>query len=79
MENIAKSSLFMSGRSEAVRIPAAMRFPEGTKEVILQREGQSLIISPAGSSWDSFFALEKLGEDFMPERDQGCFQEREEI
>jgi len=79
MANIAKSSLFMSGRSQAVRIPAAMRFPEGTREVILQRAGQSLIISPAGSSWDSFFALEKLDEDFMPKRNQGSFQEREEI
>jgi len=79
MANIAKSSLFMSGRSQAVRIPAAMRFPEGTREVILQRAGQSLIISPTGSSWDSFFALKKLDEDFMPQRDQGSFQDREDI
>lgn len=69
------AKLFKNGRSQAVRIPAAFRFP-GT-EVAIRRDETTgeVILSPrAGqtSSWQEFFDLvDKLGvpEDFMADRE----------
>ena len=44
MEITAK--LLTNGRSHAVRIPKAYRF-EGVDEVILRKEGDALIVTPA--------------------------------
>ena len=38
--------LFTNGRSQAVRIPKAYRF-EGVDDVILRKEGDALIVTPA--------------------------------
>lgn len=66
METIAK--LFTNGRSQAVRIPKAYRF-EGVDEVILRKEGDALIVTPARKSWTSFAdEAAKADDDFMAER-----------
>lgn len=77
MSDAVRSTIFKSGRNEAVRIPAAVRFPEGTKDVVIQQKGKSLVVTPAENSWDAFFAMPKLGDDFMPVREQRQFEERE--
>src|SRR3989442_1526210 len=40
----ARAKLFMNGRSQAVRLPAAFRLP-GT-EVLVRREGDAVILEP---------------------------------
>jgi len=77
MSGAVRSTVFKSGRNEAVRIPVAVRFPEGTKDVVIQQSGKSLVVTPAENSWDAFFAMPKLGDDFLTERDQGQFEERD--
>ena len=72
----------MSGRSQAVRIPAGYRFT--TREVYIRRDPQSgdLILSQAPGGWDDIYAaLDKAGfpDDFLAERDQGLPQQREEL
>ena len=48
------AKVFMTGRSQAVRIPKPFRF--ATPEVYVRRSGDSLILSPAESrTWDVFF------------------------
>lgn len=50
--DIAK--VFMSGRSQAVRIPMAFRFD--TPEVVVARRGDSLVLTPhRAMTWDRFF------------------------
>ena len=52
MEKTAK--VFMSGRSQAVRIPSAFRF--GTSEVSVKRKGESLVLTPyRPMTWKRFF------------------------
>jgi len=63
------STVFTNNRTQAVRLPAEMRFPDSVKKVEVRTKGVERIISPATSSWDSFF----LGSttptsDFMSER-----------
>jgi antitoxin VapB len=77
-----KAKVFMTGRSQAVRIPAEYRFT--TDEVYIRRDPQSgdLILSEAPGGWDEIFsALDKAGfpNDFLADRDQERPQQREEL
>jgi antitoxin VapB len=82
MTQIEKARVFMSGRSQAVRIPAEYRFT--TDVVYIRRDPQSgdLILSQAPGDWDEIYtALDKAGfpDDFLTDRAQGLPQEREEL
>jgi antitoxin VapB len=82
MAHVAKAKVFMSGRSQAVRIPAEYRFTKD--EVYIRRDPQSggLILSEAPGDWDDIFAaLDQAGipDDFMSDRSQDPPQERDEL
>ena len=66
---VAITTLFLSNRSQAGRIPADLRLPESVKEVEVRACGQERIIAPVGRSWDSFFLSgPRASDDFLPER-----------
>lgn len=69
-----RTRLFRSNRSQAVRLPKDVAFPEGVREVVILREGARRIIIPADSAWDDFF--DAPGIELGP-RDQPEAQERE--
>jgi antitoxin VapB len=81
---LGRAKVFMSGRSQAVRIPAEFRFSES--EVYIRRDPKNgdLILSqaPAGLA-EIFAALDEVGvpEDFLTSADraQGPPQERPEL
>ncbi|MFM9938942.1 MAG: hypothetical protein ACKVP7_05540, partial [Hyphomicrobiaceae bacterium] len=53
---------------------------EGVREVEIVKIGNSRVISPVGQRWDSFFATgPHVSKDFLVERDQGDFEEREPL
>lgn len=52
---LSRTSLFLSNRSQAVRLPKAVAFPVVVKEVIVLQDGPRRIIVPAGAAWDDFF------------------------
>lgn len=53
-EPMTTAKVFMTGRSQAVRIPKAFRFH--CPEVVVRRRGASLLLSPAtGHTWADFF------------------------
>lgn len=70
----AQSSLFKSNRSQAVRIPKELAFPEGVKRVFVRKVGKSVILTPVDALWDDFF--DQPGIDLGP-RDQPPMQERD--
>ena len=77
---MARSTVFVSNRSQAVRLPKALAFPEGVHQVEIIRLGNSRLITPVGRRWDEFFANgPQVSEDFMNERDQPSAQEREPL
>lgn len=70
------AALFKSNRSQAVRIPKDMEFPEGVKKVVIRKEGDKLVLSPARDFWDDFF--DRGPNPDFPERfPQGEYEERE--
>lgn len=47
---VQRAKIFWSGRSQAVRLPKEFRF-EGD-EVLISREGDSIILEPLPKGWD---------------------------
>lgn len=69
VDAMTTSTLFSNNRSQAVRLPAELRMPEGVKRVEIRARGMERIITPAGHAWDSFFVDGgRLTNDFMMER-----------
>ena len=52
---LARTSLFLSNRSQAVRLPKAVAFGEDVHDVVIVPEGRRRIIAPADAAWDDFF------------------------
>ncbi len=77
---MATSTVFVTNRTQAVRLPAGTRFPDEVKRVEVRVVGNERVISPADSAWDSFFEAADLGtDDFMVERAGQGQAAREEI
>ena len=74
---MAKASLFRNNRSQAVRLPKALEFPESVKSVEIVKAGKGLLILPSDSLWDHFFEGPGATPDFMEERAQPALQERD--
>jgi len=77
---MARSTIFKTNRSQAVRLPKAVAFPEGVHEVEVTVIGSSRIITPVGKRWEDLFADgPRASADFMAERAQPPAGEREPL
>lgn len=74
-----ETTVFLSNRSQAVRLPKAVALPGDVKRVDVVAVGRARIITPAGESWDNWFEGEGVSTDFMASREQPQGQEREEF
>jgi len=64
------TKLFLSNRSQAVRLNKDVALPDNVTEVDIIAEGNKRIIVPAGESWDAWFDGPTVSDDFMKEREQ---------
>ncbi|EJJ0671767.1 AbrB/MazE/SpoVT family DNA-binding domain-containing protein [Cronobacter sakazakii] len=62
-----KVSLFTNGSNRAVRIPRDMDF-EGVSELVISREGDTIILKPARPSWGSLKDVEQADPEFLVDR-----------
>ena len=53
---MATTRLFLSNRSQAVRLPKEVAFPPDVREVAVLRDGARRVIVPVDALWDEFFA-----------------------
>ncbi|WP_448906082.1 type II toxin-antitoxin system antitoxin VapB2 [Haemophilus parahaemolyticus] len=75
-----EASVFMTNRSQAVRLPAEVRFSEEIKKLSVRVLGNDRILSPLNQSWDSFFLNDQaISDDFMNEREIAFQPEREAL
>ena len=49
------AKVFMSGKSQAVRLPKKFRFTQGCDEVSVRQVGRHLILSPRYSDWNDYW------------------------
>ena len=71
---MARTTLFQSNRTQAVRLPKDVAFPDGVRAVTIVRDGARRVIAPADAAWDDFFAAPGID---LPEREQPEAQDRE--
>ncbi len=71
------AKVFKSGNSQAVRLPKD--FQMGEEEVLIQRVGSSIILTPKSDPWRAFReSLSEFSSDFMTEgRNQPTDPERD--
>ncbi|MGH8454505.1 MAG: antitoxin [Nevskiales bacterium] len=61
------AKVFMTGRSQAVRLPKAYRLD--CDEVIVERRGEKLVLTPKqAKDWSKFFARPGVDEAFLSDR-----------
>ncbi|MCL2423812.1 MAG: antitoxin [Micrococcales bacterium] len=71
------TNVFYTNRTQAVRLPKAVAFPDDVREVDIRVEGRARVIVPAGSRWDDWFdRTSGVDDDFLADRDQGTPDER---
>jgi len=73
------TTVFKSNKTQAVRLPKAVALPEYVRKVDIVAVGNTRIITPAGESWNQWFASEGVSDDFMNEREQPMEQVRESL
>jgi antitoxin VapB len=77
---MTRSTLFTNNRTQAVRLPKAVAFPDDVHQVEILKVGRSRLIVPAGHRWDDFFlGGPHVSSDFMTEREQPEAEEREPL
>jgi antitoxin VapB len=75
---MTRSTVFTSNRSQAVRLPKAVAFPEDVHQVDILRIGRSRVIVPQGKRWDDLFVGgPRASDDFLAERQQPTAEARE--
>ena len=75
-----RSTVFKTNRSQAVRLPKAVAFPEDVHQVEIVRLGRARLITPVGRRWDDFFLDgPPASEDFLSERVQPPADGREPL
>lgn len=69
---MSTATIFVNNRSQAVRLPAEVRFPPSVRQVRVRVVGVDRVISPVEQVWDSFFnpppGAVLASDDFMAER-----------
>jgi antitoxin VapB len=74
---VTSSTVFTSNRSQAVRLPKAVAFPDDVHHVDIVKIGRGRIIVPQGKRWDDLFLSgPRASDDFMTERVEPAPEER---
>ncbi len=77
---MTRSTVFTTNRSQAVRLPKPVAFPDSVHQVEITKVGASRVISPAGRRWDEFFdSGPRLSKDFATEQTLLKTENREKL
>jgi antitoxin VapB len=74
IQRMTRTNVFLSNKSQAVRLPKDVAFPAAVREVAILKDGLRRVIVPATAVWDDFF--DAPGID-LGERTEPLPQERE--
>ncbi|HTZ71745.1 MAG TPA: type II toxin-antitoxin system VapB family antitoxin [Acetobacteraceae bacterium] len=73
---LARTSLFLSNRSQAVRLPKVVAFDAAVRDVVIVPDGPRRIIAPADAAWDDFFDAPGIE---LGDRQQPGMQKRDRL
>lgn len=76
----ATTRLFQTNKTQAVRLPKAVAFPDGVEQVEVLVVGEARLIVPKGRRWSSYFSDGPFASaDFLADREQPEQQRRDEL
>jgi antitoxin VapB len=61
---MTQSTVFKNNKTQAVRIPKSMAFPDSVKKVKITRRDGSLVITAIDDSWEAYMNGPRLDDDF---------------
>ena len=61
---MTQSTVFKNNKTQAVRLPKALAFPDSVKKVKIIPQGEGLLILPIKNTWEDFFKSAGIGDDF---------------
>ena len=78
---MTRSTVFTTNRSQAVRLPKAVAFPEDVHQVEIVKLGAGRLVVPVGRRWDDFFDYgPHVSEDLLSDgRNQPAPEKREDL
>jgi antitoxin VapB len=71
---MTSTTLFQTNRTQAVRLPKDVAFPDTVLGVTILKDGVRRVIVPSDAVWDEFFAAPSAD---LGERDQSAQSPRE--
>ena len=72
------ATVIQDGDRQKIELPEGYRFD--ATEVLVKRDGDSLVLIPVDEAWRRFRrSIGSVSDDFMQDRDQGEHQDRGEI
>ncbi|MFK0204362.1 type II toxin-antitoxin system VapB family antitoxin [Agrobacterium sp. NPDC090283] len=75
---MATSTVFITNRSQAVRLPKTVAFPDDVHKVDVLKVGLTRVIVPHGKRWnDLFLTGPRVTDDFLSDREEPTSEERE--
>lgn len=75
---MTETTVFFNNRTQAVRLPKAVAFPDDVRVVDVRIVGNARILTPLGSDWDYWVDHgTPVTGDFCARRDQPPMQERD--
>jgi len=77
-DKVRTARLFRNGKNQAVRLPR--EFEIQAREVIIRKQGASLILTPKPETWQDYFAsAQSLDDDFPDDISELPFDLREDL
>lgn len=78
---MVNATVFENNKTQAVRLPVSVRFPDSVKKVVVRVLGKERIITPIENTWDSFFLTPEtqVSDGFMPVRAEQLETPRESL
>ncbi|MCB8875296.1 type II toxin-antitoxin system VapB family antitoxin [Acidisoma silvae] len=73
---MTRTKLFMTNRSQALRLPRDVAFPDEVQDVTIVKDGARRIVTPADAVWDDFFASPGID---LGSREQPAMQDRDDF
>lgn len=75
---MTETNIFYTNKTQAVRLPRAVAFPQRVERVEIRVVGDSRVISPVGGDWAYWLEQgTRVTGDFCADRDQPPMQQRD--
>ena len=70
-------TVFRTNRTQAVRLPKAVAFPESVTHVNVEVVGDTRVLTPVTRTWEEWAShRQEIDPDFLADRNQGIAEER---